>query len=74
MTRAKKLFVCLTAAGISGAGATILALPAAAAMAPCSAFEMAYAQGYAAGACGGTGTVLSCDSDGRQISFSYICG
>lgn len=68
----QKLIICLAAALISGAGATVLASPAAA-MTACSTNEQEFAQGYADGYCGGSGTVLDCSSDGKQISFHFTC-
>jgi hypothetical protein len=71
----KKLGTCIVAAIISIGASTYLASSANAAPmnARCSDTQMAYARGYAAGACNGNGTVDSCDADGAGFGFSYHC-
>lgn len=64
---------CLIAAAITLAGATHLARPAQAAEAfgECSDTQKAYAAGYAAGSCGGGGSVDSCESYSNG-GFSFV--
>ena len=75
-----KLGTCLAAASITLAGSTYLASPAAAsaAMSPCSASQLAYADAYGDGYCaangysGGNTTSCSANSDG-SFSFTGTC-
>ena len=67
-----KLRTCLVAALVTGVGAATLAAPALASSANremCTDYQLAYAQGYANGACGGFGTVTSCNA----YYFTYYC-
>lgn len=74
-----KLGTSVVAALITLAGAAYLAQPAeasaaAAAMKMCSDTQMAYAQGYADGDCGGGGTVDSCEDNGDgSFTFAWSC-
>lgn len=74
-----RLAACLVAATVTLANAAFLATPARAAdtNAPCSATQMAYAQGYGDSACGGgygSSTVTRCDSDSEgNFSFGGYC-
>jgi hypothetical protein len=71
-----KLASCVLAALITLAGATHLAQPAQAAeaLSDCTASQRAYAEGYADGACGGSGSVSSCQqTGGGGFNFNWVC-
>jgi hypothetical protein len=71
-----KLTTCLIAAVITLAGATHLAKPVQAteALEPCTATQSAYADGFAAGSCGGRGTVGGCEqTGGGGFTFWWTC-
>lgn len=71
-----KLVMSLAAAVITLAGATHLAQPAHAAteLLPCTREQRAYADGYADGSCGGSGTVGTCQqSSGGGFYFDWSC-
>ncbi len=73
-----RLAGCLVAATVTLANAAFLATPARAADTnlPCSATQLAYAQGYGDASCGGEGTatVTRCSSDSEgNFSFGGVC-
>lgn len=78
--RSLKIGACLAAAAVVGITSAALAAPSnTVSMKPCGQLNVAYAQGYADGACKangstGGGTLTSCTDNGDgTLTISYTC-